>query len=54
MHVKLTSVQVADQAKAHKLYTDVLGFVIRRYIPMGEFRWLTVVAPEGPADIELL
>ena len=54
MQIKLTSVMVADQAAALKFYTEVLGFVKKNDIPMGEARWLTVVSPEGPDDVELL
>ena len=54
MKIKLTSVLVDDQDKALKFYTEVLGFVKKTEIPVGEFKWLTVVSPEGPDDIELL
>lgn len=54
MKIKLTSVMVDDQEKALRFYTDVLGFIKKRDIPMGEARWLTVVSPEGPDDIELV
>jgi len=54
MKIKLSSVLVDDQDKALKFYTDVLGFVNKHDIPLGEARWLTVVSPEGPDDIELL
>jgi predicted enzyme related to lactoylglutathione lyase len=54
MKIKLTSVMVDDQDKALKFYTEVLGFVKKYDIPMGEARWLTVVSPEGPDDVELL
>lgn len=54
MKINLTSVLVDDQDKALKFYTKVLGFVKKRDIPVGEFKWLTVVSPEGPDDIELL
>lgn len=54
MQIKLTSVMVADQAHALRFYTEVLGFVKKKDIPMGEARWLTVISPEGPNDIELL
>jgi predicted enzyme related to lactoylglutathione lyase len=54
MKVKLTSVMVDDQDKALKFYTEILGFVKKNDIPMGEARWLTVVSPEGPDDVELL
>ena len=54
MKIVLTSVMVDDQAKALAFYTDVLGFVKEKDIPMGGPRWLTVVAPEGAAGVELL
>jgi len=54
MKIVMTSVMVDDQAKALKFYTEVLGFVTKTDIPMGEFRWLTVVSPEGTDDVELL
>jgi catechol 2,3-dioxygenase-like lactoylglutathione lyase family enzyme len=54
MRINLTSVLVDDQAKALRFYTEVLGFVKKRDIPMGEHRWLTVVSPDDPAGPELL
>lgn len=54
MKIKLSSVFVDDQDKALKFYTEVLGFVKKTDIPVGGARWLTVVSPEGPDDIELL
>ena len=54
MKIQLTSVFVDDQDKALKFYVDVLGFVKKEDMPVGEFKWLTVVSPEGPDDIELL
>jgi catechol 2,3-dioxygenase-like lactoylglutathione lyase family enzyme len=54
MKIKLTSIMVEDQDKALKFYTEVLGFVKKTEIPLGKFRWLTVVSPEGPGDIELV
>ncbi|HKA00746.1 MAG TPA: VOC family protein [Candidatus Solibacter sp.] len=53
MRIKLTSIMVDDQSKALKFYTEVLGFQKKHEIPMGEYRWLTVVSPEGPGDVEL-
>jgi catechol 2,3-dioxygenase-like lactoylglutathione lyase family enzyme len=44
---------VDDQDKALRFYTDTLGFRKNHEIPVGEFKWLTVVSPEGPDDIEL-
>jgi catechol 2,3-dioxygenase-like lactoylglutathione lyase family enzyme len=54
MKIKLTSVLVDDQAKALRFYTEVLGFVQKSDIPLGEHRWLTVVSPEDPDGPELL
>ena len=54
MKIKLTSVFVDDQEKALKFYVEVLGFVKKQDVPVGEFKWLTVVSPKGPDDIELL
>ena len=53
MRIKLTSVMVDDQEKALRFYTDVLGFEKKHDIPVGEYRWITVVSPEGPQDLEL-
>jgi catechol 2,3-dioxygenase-like lactoylglutathione lyase family enzyme len=52
--IVITSVMVDDQDKALTFYTGVLGFVKKTEIPMGAAKWLTVVSPEGPGDIELL
>jgi catechol 2,3-dioxygenase-like lactoylglutathione lyase family enzyme len=54
VRITLTSVLVDDQEKALRFYTDVLGFVKKNDIPMGEHRWLTVVSPEDPDGVELV
>jgi predicted enzyme related to lactoylglutathione lyase len=54
MKIKITSVIVDDQDKALKFYTEILGFVKKTEIPMGEHRWLTVVSPEASDEVELL
>jgi catechol 2,3-dioxygenase-like lactoylglutathione lyase family enzyme len=54
VQIKFSSVMVDDQAKALAFYTDVLGFVKMADIPFGEFRWLTVTAPEGVDGAELV
>ena len=54
MKIQLTSIFVDDQDKALKFYVEVLGFVKKEDVPVGEFKWLTVVSPDGPDDIELL
>jgi glyoxylase I family protein len=52
LRIKLTSIMVDNQDKALAFYTGVLGFVKKHEIPVGEFRWLTVVSP-GRDDLEL-
>ena len=54
MKINLTSVLVDDQEKALAFYTDVLGFVKKIDVPMGEHRWLTVVSPEEPDGVQLV
>lgn len=55
MKIQLTSVFVDDQAKALRFYTDVLGFVTKHDVPVGETdRWLTVVPADDPDGTELL
>jgi catechol 2,3-dioxygenase-like lactoylglutathione lyase family enzyme len=53
VRIKLTSIMVNDQDRALRFYTDVLGFRKKHEIPVGEFKWLTVVSPQGPDDLEL-
>ncbi|MGV9711905.1 VOC family protein [Gordonia sp. NPDC003424] len=55
MRITAASVLVDDPAKALAFYTDVLGFVKKTDIPMGDDnRWLTVVSPQDPDGVELL
>lgn len=54
MRIHLTNVLVDDQAKALRFYTEALGFVAKADVPLGEYRWLTVVSPDDPAGAELL
>ena len=53
MRIKLTSIMVADQSRALAFYTDVLGFEKKHDIPVGAYRWITVVSREGADDLEL-
>ena len=53
MRIKLVSIMVENQDKAVTFYTDVLGFRLSKDIPLGEFRWITVVSPDGHPDVEL-
>jgi catechol 2,3-dioxygenase-like lactoylglutathione lyase family enzyme len=55
MKIKLASVSIADYDKALKFYTEKMGFVKKRDIPLGgDARWLTVVSPDEPNGTELL
>ena len=55
MKIKLASVSIDDYDKALKFYTEVLGFVTKRDIPLGDgARWITVVSPEELDGVELL
>ena len=54
MRINLASIHVDDQAKALAFYTDVLGFVKKNDVPLGEHRWLTVVSPAEPDGVELV
>jgi predicted enzyme related to lactoylglutathione lyase len=53
MKIRLTRVYVADQEKALRFYTEVLGFVKKADFSQGPFRWLTVAAAEEPDGTEL-
>lgn len=54
MKVHLANVLVDDQEKAHRFYTEVLGFATKVDVPVGEHRWLTVVSPDDPDGVQLL
>jgi len=54
MKIKLSSLFVKDQDKALAFYTDILGFVKKTEIPMGEHKWLTVVSKEEQDGTELV
>ena len=54
MQIKFTSILVDDQSRALAFYTEVLGFRKHSDIPMGEYRWLTVVSPDGVEGAEVV
>jgi len=54
VRINLASVLVDDQDKALRFYTEILGFVKKTEVPLGEARWLTVVSPDDPDGVELL
>jgi catechol 2,3-dioxygenase-like lactoylglutathione lyase family enzyme len=53
MRIKITSLTVDDQEKALEFYTQVLGFQKKHDIPVGQYKWLTVISPEGRDDLGL-
>ena len=53
MRINLTTIFVDDQDKALRFYTDVLRFVVKTELPLGEHRWLTLVSPDDPDGPEL-
>jgi predicted enzyme related to lactoylglutathione lyase len=54
LRIVVTSVFVEDQNKALAFYTEVLGFVRKTDIPLGEARWITVASAADPDGVELL
>ena len=55
MKVSLISIPVSNQDKALKFYTEKLGFIINKDIPIENGnRWLTLVSPEWKDGPELL
>ncbi|MDT3330751.1 VOC family protein [Microbacterium sp. KSW-18] len=53
MKIQTVSVFVDDQQRALEFYTEKLGFALAADVPMGEFRWLTVVDPAAPEGTQL-
>ena len=54
MKIKLNSVIVRDQEHALGFYTETLGFIKKTEIPVGDYKWLTVVSPDEPDGTELV
>jgi catechol 2,3-dioxygenase-like lactoylglutathione lyase family enzyme len=54
VRIYVTSVFVDDQKEALDFYTNVLGFLKKTDIPLGDASWLTVVSPDQPDGTELL
>jgi catechol 2,3-dioxygenase-like lactoylglutathione lyase family enzyme len=54
MLLKFVSVMVENQERALEFYTKILGFRKMADIPMGEYRWLTVISPDGIEGVELV
>ena len=47
MQICIASVFVSDQDRTLAFYAEKLGFAKKADIPLGEYRWLTVIAPNG-------
>ncbi|MCL4165462.1 UNVERIFIED_CONTAM: hypothetical protein GTU68_045910 [Idotea baltica] len=55
MKIKVVSIPVLDQEKALTFYTEILDFVIKQDIPLGDGnRWLTLVSKEDLKGPEIL
>ena len=55
MKIKIISIPVSDQNLALKFYTEKLGFVKNKDVPLDDGnRWLTLVSPEWKGGPELL
>ncbi len=55
MKVTLISIPVLNQEEALKFYTEKLGFITKKDVPIGDGnRWLTLVSPEWQDGPELL
>lgn len=53
LKINLTSVPVDDQDKALEFYTNILGFVLKHNIPVGEYKWITLVSSADESGVEL-
>ena len=55
MKINLTSIfiEAVDQDRALTFYTEILGFKKKTEVPLGKFKWLTVVSPDSN-EVELL
>jgi catechol 2,3-dioxygenase-like lactoylglutathione lyase family enzyme len=55
MRIRLSSVSIDHYDRALKFYTEIMGFLKKHDIVLGEgVRWITVVSPEDPDGTELL
>lgn len=54
MKIIVTSIFVQNQDRALEFYSEKLGFVKKEDVPVGEFRWITLVSPDVQDGTELL
>lgn len=52
MKISLVSMPVQDPVKAHKIYTEKLGFISKEYVP--DANLAIVVSPENPTGTAIL
>lgn len=53
IQIKLSSIAVDDQDKAHVFYTDIVGFTTKQNIDLGEYNWLTVGRTDDAVELAL-
>ncbi|WP_419818155.1 VOC family protein [Glaciibacter flavus] len=53
MKLQTVSIFVDDQQRAVDFYTNRLGFEVAADVPLGEYRWLTVVDPARPDGTQI-
>ena len=55
MRITLNSIIVDDQARALAFYRDVLGFVVKDNMPLGDgdLAWITLESPERPGGARI-
>jgi catechol 2,3-dioxygenase-like lactoylglutathione lyase family enzyme len=51
--LQTVSIFVDDQQRALDFYTGRLGFVVAADVPLGQYRWLTIVDPDRPDGTQL-
>ena len=54
MKIIVTSLFVEDQERALNFYSETLGFTVKQDVPIGEFRWITLVSPGDQNGTELV
>lgn len=47
--IQVVGIYVQDQDEAHAFYVEKLGFAVHTDVRNGDYRWLTVQAPDQPS-----
>lgn len=53
MKLQTISIFVDDQQHALDFYVGTLGFAVAADVPLGDYRWLTVVDPDRPDGTQI-